>query len=47
MVRIRVYEIEFLEEDTLTLTEAEDGIHVSFANTTIPSNPNEYVKKVI
>jgi hydroxylamine reductase (hybrid-cluster protein) len=30
-----------------TLTEAEDGIHVSFANTTIPSNPNEYVKKVI
>lgn len=44
---IRVYEIEFLEEDTLTLTEAEDGIHVSFANTTIPSNPNEYVKKVI
>ena len=44
---IRVYEIEFLEEDTLTLTEEADGIHVSFANTTIPSNPNEYVKKVI
>ena len=47
VLTIRVYEIEFLEEDTLTLTEAEDGIHVSFANTTIPSNPNEYVKKVI
>ena len=44
---IRVYEIEFLEEDTLTLTEEEDGIHVSFANTTIPSNPRDYVKKVI
>lgn len=44
---IRVYEIEFLEEDTLTLTEEEDGIHVSFTNTTIPSNPREYVKKVI
>lgn len=29
------------------LTEEEDGIHVSFANTTIPSNLREYVKKVI
>lgn len=47
VLTIRVYEIEFLEEDTLTLTEAEDGIHVSFANTTIPSNPRDYVKKVI
>lgn len=47
VLTIRVYEIEFLEEDTLTLTEEEDGIHVSFTNTTIPSNPREYVKKVI
>ena len=47
VLTIRVYEIEFLEEDTLTLTEAEDGIHVSFANTTISSNPRDYVKKVI
>ena len=39
------YDFPWIE--TVTLTEEEDGIHVSFANTTIPSNPNEYVKKVI
>ena len=39
---IKVYEIEMLEEDTLTLTPEVDGTQVKLVNTTIPSQPNEY-----
>ena len=47
VLTIKVYEIEFLEEDTITLTPKEDGVHVSFANTTIPSQAREYVSTQI
>ena len=40
---IKVYEIEMLEEDMLTLTPEEDGVQVKLVNTTIPSQPNEYI----
>lgn len=44
---IKVYEIEMLEEDTLTLTPEEDGVQVKLVNTTIPSQPNEYISTEI
>ena len=44
---IKVYEIEMLEEDTLTLTPEEDGVQVKLVNTTIPSRSNEYISTVI
>ena len=44
---IKVYEIEMLEEDTLTLTPEVDGIQVKLVNTTIPSQPNEYISTEI
>ncbi len=43
----QVYEIEMLEEDTLTLTPEVDGIQVKLVNTTIPSQPNEYISTEI
>ena len=44
---VKVYEIEFLEEDTITLTPKEDSVHVTFANTTIPTQENEYCTKIL
>ena len=44
---IKVYEIEMLEEDTLTLTPEVDGTQVKLVNTTIPSQPNEYISTEI
>lgn len=44
---VKVYEIEFLEEDTLTLTPKADGVHVTLVNTTIPAQPQEYCKMVL
>ncbi len=44
---IKVYEIEMLEEDTLTLTPEEDGVQVKLVNTTISSQPNEYISTEI
>ena len=44
---IKVYEIEMLEEDTLTLTPEVDGTQVKLVNTTISSQPNEYISTEI
>ena len=44
---IKVYEIEFLEEDTITLTPKEGDVQVSIFNTTIPSQAREYVSTVL
>lgn len=42
---VKVYEPEFVEEDTLVLTPEADGVYVKLSNTTIPAKPEVYCEQ--